>query len=71
MCIGQLPEDAARWCRRACSLDIVGAEYVRDVEPSEMVRFTAAGMVSEQAVPPPAGHLHLRIRVLRPTRLRA
>lgn len=35
-----------------CGLDIVGAEYVRDVEPGEMVRFTAEGMTGEQAVPP-------------------
>ena len=65
LCIGQLPEGRG-WVvsSETCGLDIVGAEYVRDVEPGEMVRFTAEGMVSEQAVP--AGRLHLRIRVLRP-----
>ena len=53
LCIGQLPEGRG-WVvsSETCGLDIVGAEYVRDVEPGEMVRFTAEGMVSEQAVPP-------------------
>ena len=53
MCIGQLPEGRG-WVvsSETCGLDIVGAEYVRDVEPGEMVRFTAEGMTSEQAVPP-------------------
>ena len=53
LCIGRLPEGRG-WVvsSETCGLDIVGAEYVRDVEPGEMVRFTAEGMVSEQAVPP-------------------
>lgn len=53
LCIGQLPEGRG-WVvsSETCGLDIVGAEYVRDVEPGEMVRFTAEGMTSEQAVPP-------------------
>ncbi|MFR5093034.1 MAG: hypothetical protein ACLTDR_14485 [Adlercreutzia equolifaciens] len=57
-----------------CGLDIVGAEYVRDVEPGEMVRFTAEGMVSEQNTVPRAPRrprLHIFSRVLRPARLRA
>lgn len=56
LCIGQLPEGRG-WVvsSETCGLDIVGAEYVRDVEPGEMVRFTAEGMVSEQAVPPRPG----------------
>ena len=42
LCIGQLPEGRG-WVvsSETCGLDIVGAEYVRDVEPGEMVRFTA------------------------------
>ena len=53
LCIGQLPEGRG-WVvsSETCGLDIVGAEYVRDVEPGEMVRFTAEGMTGEQAVPP-------------------
>lgn len=35
-----------------CGLDIVGAEYVRDVEPGEIVRFNKEGVTSEQGVEP-------------------
>ena len=35
-----------------CALDIVGAEYVRDVRPGEILRISAEGLVSEQGVPP-------------------
>ncbi len=34
-----------------CALDIVGAEYVRDIRPGEILRISAAGLVSEQGVP--------------------
>ena len=34
-----------------CALDIVGAEYVRDVAPGEMVKISADGVEAEQAVP--------------------
>ena len=34
-----------------CALDIVGAEYVRDVRPGEILRISAEGLVSEQGVP--------------------
>ena len=34
-----------------CALDIVGASYVRDVAPGEVVRISAEGVTSEQAVP--------------------
>lgn len=52
LCIGQLPEGRG-WVvsSETCGLDIVGAEYVRDVEPGEIVRFAADGMSSEQGVP--------------------
>ena len=50
--IGELP-DGRGWAvsSETCGLDIVGARYVRDVEPGEMVRFSEDGMESEQAVP--------------------
>ncbi len=35
-----------------CALDIVGAEYVRDIRPGEILRINAEGLVSEQGVPP-------------------
>lgn len=34
-----------------CGLDIVGAEYVRDVAPGEMIKISSAGVEAEQAVP--------------------
>ncbi|MDY4041813.1 MAG: amidophosphoribosyltransferase [Collinsella sp.] len=34
-----------------CALDIVGAEYVRDIRPGEILRISAEGIVSEQGVP--------------------
>ncbi len=53
LCIGKLP-DGRGWVvsSETCGLDIVGAAYVRDVEPGEIVRFNEEGIVSEQAVPP-------------------
>ncbi len=34
-----------------CALDIVGATYVRDVNPGEIVRFSDDGMICEQGIP--------------------
>ena len=34
-----------------CALDIVGAVYVRDIRPGEILRISAEGLVSEQGVP--------------------
>lgn len=34
-----------------CALDIVGAAYVRDIRPGEILRISADGLVSEQGVP--------------------
>ena len=35
-----------------CALDLVGAEYIRDIRPGEILRVSAAGLVSEQGLPP-------------------
>ena len=53
LCIGKLPEGRG-WVvsSETCGLDIVGAEYVRDVEPGEIVRFSKEGVTSEQGVEP-------------------
>ena len=50
--LGELPEGAG-WCvaSETCALDIVGARFVRDVRPGEVLRVNAEGLVSEQAVP--------------------
>lgn len=52
LCIGRLPEGRG-WVvsSETCGLDIVGAEYVRDVAPGEVVRFSEDGIDSEQGVP--------------------
>ncbi|MBE6465660.1 amidophosphoribosyltransferase [Denitrobacterium detoxificans] len=51
LCIGKLANGGWVVASETCGLDIVGAEYVRDVEPGEIVRFSADGMHSEQGVP--------------------
>ena len=50
--LGRLPEKAG-WCvaSESCALDILGAEFVRDVRPGEVLRINREGLVSEQAVP--------------------
>ena len=54
--IGRLPSDRG-WvvASETCGLDIVGANWVRDVEPGEVIRISGTGddgLVIEQAVPP-------------------
>ena len=53
LCIGKLPDDAG-WVisSETCGLDIVGATYVRDVEPGEVVRVNDEGLRSFIAVEP-------------------
>ncbi len=50
--MGELP-DGAGWVisSETCGLDIVGATYLRDVAPGEMIKISAAGIEAEQAVP--------------------
>ncbi|MCI8469495.1 MAG: amidophosphoribosyltransferase [Eggerthellaceae bacterium] len=52
LCLGQLP-DGRGWVvsSETCGLDIVGASYVRDVAPGEVLRINAEGLASEQGVP--------------------
>jgi amidophosphoribosyltransferase len=51
LCIGRLPDDRG-WvlASETCGLDIVGAHFVRDVEPGEVIRINEEGLVVEQAV---------------------
>ena len=53
LCIGKLPDDAG-WVisSETCGLDIVGATYVRDIEPGEVVRVNDEGLRSFTAVEP-------------------
>ncbi|MRS11939.1 MAG: amidophosphoribosyltransferase [Actinobacteria bacterium] len=51
--LGQLNGGRRGWvvASETCALDIVGAEYVRDVAPGELIRVKDGELVSEQAVP--------------------
>lgn len=53
LCMGKLPNGRG-WVvsSESCGLDIVGAEYVRDINPGEVVRINEEGVVSQQGVPP-------------------
>ncbi len=48
-----VPANVAGWvvASETCALDIVGAVYVRDIRPGEILRISAEGLVSEQGVP--------------------
>ncbi len=52
LCIGQLPGGAFVVASETCALDIVDAEYVRDVAPGEIVTLSAAGLTSRHFTPP-------------------
>ncbi len=48
-----------------CALDIIGAKYVRDIEPGEVIVFDEHGAQSHKPFPPTAAAaLHLRIHLL-------
>ncbi|NTW28126.1 MAG: amidophosphoribosyltransferase [Coriobacteriia bacterium] len=50
--LGKLGDDRG-WvvASETCALDIVGAEFVRDVAPGEMLKISADGVEAEQAIP--------------------
>lgn len=51
--VGQLPDNRG-WvvASETCGLDIVGATFIREVAPGEIIRFNKEGMVSEMGVEP-------------------
>ncbi|MDQ6886795.1 MAG: amidophosphoribosyltransferase, partial [Gemmatimonadota bacterium] len=49
--IGVLPDGAIVFASETCALDIVGARYLRDVEPGEIVTVDADGMRSLSPLP--------------------
>jgi len=51
--IGKL-SDGRGWvvASETCGLDIVGADFYRDVQPGEVIRINEDGLVIEQALPP-------------------
>lgn len=52
LCFGKLPGGGWVVSSETCGLDIVGATYVRDVNPGEVIRFDDDGMVSFQGIAP-------------------
>jgi amidophosphoribosyltransferase len=49
--LGRLPNDAYIFASETCALDIIGAEYIRDVEPGEVVSVTNKGLTSVKPFP--------------------
>ncbi len=49
--LGAFPDGGYVVASETCGLDIVGATYVRDVRPGEVIRINEEGLVSEQALP--------------------
>jgi len=49
--LGKLDDRGWIVASETCALDIVGAEYVRDIGPGEMIKLSSAGVEAEQAVP--------------------
>lgn len=51
--VGQLPDNRG-WvvASETCGLDIVGATFIREVAPGEIIRFNKEGMISEVGVTP-------------------
>jgi amidophosphoribosyltransferase len=49
--LGKLGETGWVVASETCGLDIIGAEFVRDVAPGEMLKISADGLEAEQAVP--------------------
>lgn len=70
LALGQLPEGAGIVvASETAALDIVGATFLRDVEPGELVTITADGTISSQqfAAPAPKHCLFEYVYLSRPT----
>jgi len=52
LCIGRLPGDGWVLASETCALDLLGARFIRDVEPGEMVTIDADGISSENVMKP-------------------
>jgi amidophosphoribosyltransferase len=46
LCLGKLGDDGYALASESCALQTIGAEYVREVEPGEIVRLDANGVTS-------------------------
>ena len=70
--IGRLPSGGWVFASETCALDIIGADYIRDVEPGELVVVDEDGHLhSHQLAEPTAAAVRLRVRVLRSSGLDA
>jgi amidophosphoribosyltransferase len=56
LCLGRLGDGYVA-ASETCALDLVGAEYLREVGPGELVRLDGGGLTSRRAAPP-GGPLH-------------
>ena len=68
LCIGEVDGGYAV-SSETCGLDIIGARFLRDVEPGEVVVIDDEGLTSYTGREPAPRALRLRVRVLRPSRL--
>jgi amidophosphoribosyltransferase len=55
LCLGKINGGAHIVASETCALDLVEAEYIRDIEPGEVLIIDMDGMKS---IPPPASHRH-------------
>ena len=68
LALGQLG-DAWIVCSETCALDLIGATYVRDVEPGELLIISDGGLRSIRPYPPSQLRaLHIRACLFRPAR---
>lgn len=49
--IGKMPNDGYIFASETCALDIIGADFIRDVEPGEVVTVTKDGLTSLKPFP--------------------
>lgn len=54
LCMGKTPDDAVVFASESCALDAVGATFVRDIEPGEVVVVDNSGIRSYRDHCPPA-----------------
>ena len=50
LCIGRRPDGMTIFASETCALDAMGAEYVRDVEPGEIITVGSDGMSSDRTL---------------------
>jgi amidophosphoribosyltransferase len=49
LCMGRLPNDETVFASETCALDAIGAEFIRDIEPGEIVTVSKDGIQSDTA----------------------